>query len=127
MFEQTVKKYSDISKATVGQVNLTLEICRTIQIELPPLLEQSRIVSEIESRLSVCDKLEESITQSLLQAEALRQSILKKAFEGKLVSQDPNDEPASVLLKRIQAERELNITVKKSRVPNMAKLKKQRG
>lgn len=91
------------------------------------LAKQQSIVAEIESRLSVCDKLEESINQSLRQAEALRQSILKKAFEGKLVPQDPDDEPASVLLKRIQAERETNIAVKNSRVPNMTKLKKQRG
>jgi type I restriction enzyme S subunit len=67
--------------------------------------EQLILVQEIESRLSVCDKIEESILQGLQQAEALRQSVLKKAFEGKLVPQDPNDEPAHVLLERIKAER----------------------
>jgi type I restriction enzyme S subunit len=62
-------------------------------------------VEEIESRLSVADKIEETITQSLKQAEALRQSILKKAFSGKLVPQDPNDEPAEKLLALIKAEK----------------------
>lgn len=76
--------------------------------------EQHQIVSEIEKRLSVADKLEEAIATALQQAEALRQSILKKAFEGKLLSEaelqacrnDPNWEPASVLLDRIRKERE---------------------
>jgi type I restriction enzyme S subunit len=67
--------------------------------------EQHQIVQEIESRLSVCDKLEESIKESLQKAEALRQSILKKAFEGRLVAQDPNDEPAEKLLARIREEK----------------------
>ena len=47
--------------------------------------EQQQIVQEVESRLSVCDKIEETITDSLKQAEALRHSILKKAFEGRLL------------------------------------------
>ena len=68
--------------------------------------EQHAIVAEIESRLSVCDKIEESIEQSLKQSEALRQSILKKAFEGKLVPQDPSNEPASTLLERIRTARQ---------------------
>ena len=93
--------------------NIGQEGIRRIEIPLPfSRTEQQRIVSEIESRLSVCDKMEESITQSLVQAEALRQSILKKAFEGRLVPQDPNDEPASVLLDRIRAEREKNKPMK---------------
>jgi type I restriction enzyme S subunit len=59
---------------------------REFEIPLPPTLsEQTKIVQEIESRLSVADKMEESIAQSLQQAEALRQSILKKAFSGELV------------------------------------------
>jgi type I restriction enzyme S subunit len=76
------------------------------------LTEQLALLQEIESRLSVCDKIEESIEQSLQQAEALRQSILKKAFEGKLVPQDPSDEPASVLLERIRAQRQTQVNKK---------------
>ena len=78
---------------------------KALVIALPPKAEQEAIVKDIESRLSVCDKIEESISTSLQQAEALRKSILSKAFEGKLVAQDPNDEPAEKLLERIRAER----------------------
>lgn len=75
--------------------------------------EQQRILKEIDSRLSVCDKVEESINESLEKAIALRLSILKKAFEGKLLSEDeiakckasPDYEPASVLLAKIKAEK----------------------
>lgn len=79
-------------------------------IPLPLLTEQHQIVREIESRLSVCDKVEQSITESLEKAKALRQSILKKAFEGKLLSeaeiaqckQEKDYEPASVLLQKVR-------------------------
>lgn len=83
---------------------------------LMPLMsfeEQKEIVQEIESRLSVCDKIEENIETSLVKSEALRQSILKKAFEGKLLSEQelenikkyPEYESAEELLKRIKKER----------------------
>jgi type I restriction enzyme, S subunit len=76
-----------------------------ITVALPPFGEQFRIITEIERRFSIIDELESIITANLKRAERLRQSILKRAFEGKLVPQDPKDEPASVLLERIRAER----------------------
>ena len=73
---------------------------------LPSLSEQKQIVSEIERCLSIADGVEATIASELERAERLRQSILKQAFSGQLVPQDPNDEPASVLLERIQTEKE---------------------
>ncbi len=103
MYHQLI---DEIHGATRPRINTTqLKSC---QIPLAPISEQQLIVAEIESRLSVCDKIEESLEHSLKQSEVLRQSILKKAFEGKLAPQDPNDEPASVLLERIKAERGKN-------------------
>jgi type I restriction enzyme S subunit len=86
---------------------------KAIPVPLLTKVEQKQIIHEIEFRLSVCDKMEQSITESIEKAEALRQSILKKAFEGKLLSeaeiaqckQAADYEPASELLKKIKAEK----------------------
>jgi type I restriction enzyme S subunit len=74
-----------------------------LQIEIPlaPLTEQERIIDEINRHLSVSDKVEATLESSLQQAEKMRMSILKKAFQGKLVRQDPTGEPASVMIERI--------------------------
>ena len=77
-----------------------------LPVPLPPLAEQRRIVAEVERRLSVVQQAEAAVEASLQRAERLRQSILKRAFSGQLVPQDPDDEPASALLERIRAQRE---------------------
>lgn len=76
-----------------------------LPLPIPPFEEQQKIVEEIERHFSVTDEIEKTIDQSLTQADRLRQSILKKAFEGKLVPQHPDDEPAEKLLERIKAEK----------------------
>lgn len=104
-----IRKYIHHNMVTsAGQNTVSQGPIKNIMVPIVPLKEQQAIVSEIEDRLSVCDKLEESIEQSLQQAEVLRQSILKQAFEGKLVSQYPNAEPASVLPDKITDENKVN-------------------
>ena len=81
-----LKNYNDIRRLSSGgvQPNLNLGIVKRTLIPFPSFEEQTIIVQVLESKLTVCDKIEETITQALQQAETLRQSILKKAFEGKL-------------------------------------------
>ncbi len=87
----------------VNQANINAKKLARYPFPLCSIDEQAAVVVEIESRLSVCDKLEQLVDENLAKAQALRQSILKKAFAGELVPQDPNDEPAEKLLERIKA------------------------
>lgn len=97
----------------VARANLSLKNVKELKVPFCQIEEQHQIVKEIESRLSVCDAVEQNISESLEKAKALRQSILKKAFEGKLLSEaeiaqckaQPDYEPASVLLERIKKEK----------------------
>ena len=91
--------------SSAGQNNVSLSLIHAMPLPLPPSAEQRRIVAEVERRLSVIQQVEATVETNLERANRLRQSILKQAFSGKLVPQDPNDEPASVLLERIRAER----------------------
>lgn len=118
---QEAKNYgSKVKSFGVNQSNINGTKLKSYPFPYTSKEEQSQIVQEIETRLSICDKLEETIATSLQQAESLRQSILKKAFEGKLVPQDPNDEPASVLLERIKAEKSKQTPAAKKKNPKSA-------
>lgn len=93
------------AKATAGQFNLTLEICRELPLPVPPAEEQVEIVRRVEQLFVFADQLEAKVAAAKSRIDHLTQSILAKAFRGELVPQDPNDEPASVLLERIKAQR----------------------
>jgi type I restriction enzyme S subunit len=88
-----------------NQQALNKALVEDFVLPLPPLDELAIIVREVDRRLSEADRLEATLQANLKRAERLRQAILKKAFSGELVPQDPNDEPASVLLERIRASR----------------------
>ena len=115
--------YSQAQKYTHGVGNQDLGLTRMVNIVLAicSVDEQEEVVEIIEDKTSICDQLDQTLTTALQQAEALRQSILKKAFSGQLVPQDPNDEPARVLLERIQAEKVLQYGQSQSRKINKRK------
>lgn len=100
---RVVRRYVERDAASsAGQFNVSLSSASSYQIPIPPLAEQRRIVAEVERQLTILDSIAATIDRRLATCTHLRQSILKRAFEGKLVPQDPNDEPASALLARIQ-------------------------
>ncbi len=103
------------AKATAGQFNLTLEICRELPLPVPPAEEQTEIVRRVEQLFAFADQLEAKVTSAKSRIDHLTQSILAKAFRGELVPQDPNDEPASVLLERIKAQRATAPKAKRAR------------
>ncbi|MCQ0971460.1 restriction endonuclease subunit S [Paracoccus sp. TK19116] len=106
MMEPTVRgQIENKAKSTSGVNNINAKELQELQVPICSADEQSEIVRILDARLEAADALEAEIDAALTRADALRQSILKKAFSGHLVPQDPNDEPASALLERIKAEK----------------------
>ncbi len=93
------------SAATAGQFNIRTSSCRRIPVPVPPVEEQKVIVNKIDLAFERARAVSRTFDSAQDQLSTLSQSILAKAFRGELVPQDPNDEPASVLLERIRAER----------------------
>lgn len=99
--------YKQATGAATGTAQMTVSLkgLRNFKVPFPPLMEQKEIVSKVDQVFLVSDRLEATIESNLNHLDHLRQSILKHAFQGELVPQDPNDEPAGLLLERIRAER----------------------
>jgi type I restriction enzyme S subunit len=93
--------------------HLNIGDIRKMVIPIPPINAQSRIADALETSLSIIDEIEHFIARNLKRAERLRQAILREAFAGRLAAQDPNDEPASELIKRIQQARAERVPVKR--------------
>lgn len=97
--------FEKMGKQTTNLASLSLTTLKSFPIPDLPSERQRLIVAEVESRLSVIDSLRAAADRSFGRANSLRRSILEAAFSGKLMPQDPADEPASVLLERIAEER----------------------
>lgn len=110
--------FTPLTTGSTGRRKLTQKALLQAPYPLPPIAEQIRIASEVERMLSIGDEIDRDLQMDIERADRLRQSILKFAFEGKLVPQNPNDEPATALLERIRAEQNAGReTVKKVRRP----------
>ena len=92
-------------KQTTNLASINKTVLSNFPIPLPSFTEQQEIVNQLEEKLSIIEQNEKEIESALAKAELLRQSILKKAFNGQLVAQVPDDEPASEVLARIQVEK----------------------
>lgn len=97
--------FQRIAKLTTTMAHLGAGRFSNLPFPLPPLLEQKEIISKISQLEFIAENTTCIIDYNLKRADRLHQSILKRAFQGKLVPQDPYDEPASLLLERIMAER----------------------
>jgi type I restriction enzyme, S subunit len=122
-FLEFVAKTGRLEKTFTGSTinHFTKESFLTLQIPLAPLCEQRAIVESLLLATSIIDEQKAALEVSFTQSAAQRKNILKAAFSGQLVPQDPNDEPANVLLERIRAER-----AERGKQPKVRKTKQQK-
>lgn len=104
-FLRTAREELAAFAPATAQKNINLDTLAAIRLPMAPLVEQAEIVHRIETAFAWIDRLATEATSALKLIDQLDQAVLAKAFRGELVPQDPADEPASVLLERIRAER----------------------
>jgi type I restriction enzyme S subunit len=109
------RRFMRESQITTNIAHLAAGRFKTVEFPLPPLDEQRARVADARKGLEACARLRIEITRAKKRSAALRRSILAAAFAGKLVPQDPDDEPASALLARIRAAREAEPPVRRAR------------
>ena len=110
-----LKNYDEVRRKSSGgvQPNLNLSLISNIIFPLPPIQEQEKIIQTVISNLEYQANIQREIDINLKKSHLLKTSILHKAFQGKLVHQDPNDPPARELLAQIKAEREAKALAEK--------------
>jgi type I restriction enzyme S subunit len=118
-----VRERTDKMIHGIGRPRLRLGEIKSIALPLPPLQEQSEIVREVEHRLSAANRLAETLKDQLIRSGATRQSLLREAFAGRLVNQNPNDDPASLLLEHIHGIREAEARKSKGGAMSTPKVK----
>lgn len=116
LYDAMTQRFSRVARG-VGIHHLGAEGLARWRIALPPLTEQHRIVAEVERRLSLIRVLAADVATAVTRADRLRQALLQRAFAGRLVPQDPDDEPADQLLERIRAQRLLQQPPRAARRP----------
>jgi type I restriction enzyme S subunit len=107
--------FQSAGKQTTNLASINMGMLKAFPVPVPPATEQQAIVAQLAAQLEHLSTQEQAIEQSLRQSTAQRQNLLRAAFAGQLVPQDPNDEPASALLARIRAERASQHAAKQQR------------
>ena len=116
--EEVASQSNSTSQAAFG-----IKKMRAFKFSLPDMNEQKKIAQKAISLLDLADQIEGKYNSAMESVDKITQSILAKAFRGELVPQDPNDEPASILLKRIKAEKDIAASKPKTKAKKAAKKK----
>jgi type I restriction enzyme S subunit len=111
---------------TTNLASINRKVLGRLPIPIAPIEEQTKILSEVDHRLSAADRLAASLEEQLKRAQLAHQSVLREAFAGRLVPQRPGEEPASALLERTRAAREAQ-KQKGNRMPKSKPIMKDRG